>query len=590
MSTRPQMDLPTPRLAVVGLFAVFAVVCEAQAFAQNQATWIAGADVWSDRKAWACVIGGKGQQCVPNGGNFAVSIVDGGSATLDINATTQSLTVDIGSGLSVGNGHFLTNFDGDLIGAVKSGSLAIATGGHVNDSIAGLGSLGGSSGTVTVSDPGSQWNVSRVLNVGIFGQGELTIENSGEVLGDGNVGTMSNSSGNVTVTGSGSLWDADDLTVGQFGQGTLTIEESGAVTVKLVTLGLGKGSSGSLTVTDSGSQLDASSGRVVVGVLGSGTLTVENGAKGFSKRLDIGFYSLGTGDVVLTDKGTRWNSYGTIVVGESGTGTLTVENEAVLASSGDLIVGDQSGGTGTLTITGGSQVRNVSGTIGNSTGSVGTVAVVGPGSAWFNMAPGTTTSAGTTLDIGINGKGTLVVADGGFVKAGMITIGTKGTVIAKTGTLETSKIAIEPGGRFDPLGVATVVGDLTLDLGATLALDVAGRGVGDFGSLDVSGFGTFDGTLSIDFINGFAPKKGETFDFINDSGGASFNFASTDILGLQPGFDYSTNSTDGQFILTALNNGVPSSPTPEPGALLLVGTGLLGVGTLAHRRSKSGTS
>jgi len=355
----------------------------------------------------------------------------------------------------------------------------------------------------------------------------------------------------VTVTGPGSQWTLGGLTVGASGgQGTLTIADSGVVnSAPGATIGLNAGAMGTVTVTGASSQWTL--GGLTVGASGGqGTLTIaDGGVVDSAPGATIGLSAGAVGTVTLTGASSQW--------------TL-----------GGLTVG-ASGGQGTLTIESGAVVTGASGIVGSSTGSLGTVVVTDAGSTWINT---------TTLEVGINGTGSLTVQNGGLVAAGTlqnpetITIGALGNVDAKGGTLIGN---IVNDGTFDPLGTATVDGGFTLNSDGTLSLDVAGTGSGQYGVLDVSGVGAFDGTLSLDFIDGFAPLKGDIFVFIDDNT-ATFDFANTDILGLKPGFLYSENFSDGQFTLTALNNG--QSATPEPGALILLGSGLLGLGVLERRR------
>jgi hypothetical protein len=90
---------------------------------------------------------------------------------------------------------------------------------------------------------------------------------------------------------------------------------------------------------------------------------------------------------------------------------------------------------------------------------------------------------------------------------------------------------------------------------------------GLFSQLDISGFGEFQGTIDLDFIDGFAPKTGDSFDLINAFGGADFTAANFQIGGLEPGFEYTDTFSDGQFDLVADNNAVS---TPEPSSALLL--------------------
>jgi hypothetical protein len=91
-----------------------------------------------------------------------------------------------------------------------------------------------------------------------------------------------------------------------------------------------------------------------------------------------------------------------------------------------------------------------------------------------------------------------------------------------------------------------------------------------FSQLNISGFGLFQGTVDFNFIDGFAPHMGDSFNLITALLGADFSSATFQIDGLQPGFQYSDAFSNGIFTLTALNDGISSSATPEPNSLWLV--------------------
>jgi T5SS/PEP-CTERM-associated repeat protein len=85
--------------------------------------------------------------------------------------------------------------------------LVIQNGGTLTDIGGFIGSLPGGQGTVTVSGADSRWTNFGTVVVGGLGTGTLTIQNGGVVNsgGGGSVGLAAGSTGTVTVTGPGSL-------------------------------------------------------------------------------------------------------------------------------------------------------------------------------------------------------------------------------------------------------------------------------------------------------------------------------------------------------------------------------------------------
>jgi T5SS/PEP-CTERM-associated repeat protein len=164
--------------------------------------------------------------------------------------------------------------------------LAIQSGGTLADSLGTIGNLPGSSGTVMVTGPGSNWSNAGSVVVGGLGTGNLTIQDGGVVNsgGGGSVGLAAGSTGTVMVTGAGSIWNnisfgLNGLNIGSFGTGSLVVANGGMVTNitgSAANIGQGAGSHGTATVTGAGSSW-INIPAVNIGNLGTGTLTIAEG-------------------------------------------------------------------------------------------------------------------------------------------------------------------------------------------------------------------------------------------------------------------------------------------------------------------------
>ncbi|MCI5077945.1 autotransporter domain-containing protein [Oricola sp.] len=176
----------------------------------------------------------------------------------------------------------------------------------------------------------------------------------------------------------------------------------------------------------------------------------------------------------------------------------------------DLTIG--STGTGTLAISAGGVVVDVAATIGDNSGSEGTVTVDGAGSKW--------TSA-LDLRVGNSGTGTLNISDGGEVyndygiiadeggSDGTVTVDGPDSVWTNRGKLfvgygGTGRLHISAGGAVTNDLVAVIgefgssIGRVTVDgAGSSWTISDALR-VGDFGRayLDISAGGTVSGTIA----------------------------------------------------------------------------------------------
>lgn len=416
----------------------------------------------------------------------ADEIIDGG-ATEEVNGAgggTQPSPWNVGDNLRVGN--------------TSAGTLNILNGGEVDNLNGTVGFANGSTGEVTVTGTGSSWTNTGILDVGLYGDGTLNILNGGSVNNDlGRIGTGAGSTGEVTVTGTGSSWTSTDtLIVGRYGIGTLNIADGGSVGNVDASIGNLTDSFGTATVTGAGSNW-TNTGELVVGNNGQGALNIADEGAVSNGQGVIAYQTGSTGDATVSGAGSSWTNTGALYVGYNGDATLTIENGGTVDSD-QGIVGNSAGSTGGVTVTGtGSSWTNsgalavgfsgagtldiedggtlsftTNGAIGDGTGSSGTVTVTGAGS---NL-----TGAGD-LAIGYNGSGTLTLSDGGTLSADIVSLGER---TGSTGTLNigaaTGDTAAGAGTVSTPLlafgdGTGTLVFNHT-DTAYGFGADISGNG------------------------------------------------------------------------------------------------------------------
>ncbi len=291
------------------------------------------------------------------------------------------------------------SFEGGTAG-VEGGSMDIVGGGGMSSEYGDIGENAGSSAVVTITGSGSTWTNTYDFFVGSSGRGTLLISDGGSVVDGemdfgGVVGNNAGSTGIATVTGSGSTWiNSNALNIGDSGKGNLLITSGGAVSSVYGYLGVNAGSDGTVTVTGRGS-IWSISGNLYIGNSGTGVLLIENAGtvstNGYSNGI-LGDSAGSIGQVTVTGSGSTLSNGGDFYVGYSGNGTLQITN------GGSVSNGDNEYG----------------GVVGAGSGSDGTVAVTGGGSAWTNSGD---------LTIGYSGTGTLSITGGGSVSNGLSNYG-----------------------------------------------------------------------------------------------------------------------------------------------------------------------
>ena len=254
------------------------------------------------------------------------------------------------------------------VGNSNTGMLTIQSGGTVSSSCSFppscsggvIGSAAGSQGRATVTGAGSTWTSNGSLTVGSSGMGTLTIANGGTLSSSSIfpnsfpgalIGSSAGSQGTVTVTGAGSTWtNTAGLIVGDLGTGTLTIADGGTVRSGGASVGSLAGSQGTATVTGKGSTW-TNNGGFFIGSLSTGTLTIaDGGTVSSSSQSNIGTFDGSQGTVTVTGPGSTWTNNGALLVGsQGGTSTLTIANGGTVVSE-SITVAFLSGSIGTLNI------------------------------------------------------------------------------------------------------------------------------------------------------------------------------------------------------------------------------------------------
>jgi len=446
----------------------------------------------------------------------------------------------------VGRGANLFPTEGGLYvgNSMAVGAMEILGGGDVDTT--GIARIDGLQGTrVTVEGLDSTWIPRGNLVVGRGAFGELKVMGGATVglllLTSASIGVAEGSNGTVVVNGAGAATGstqlfAKSLQVGIAGTGRVTITAGGRVHNSSAVLGVDSlvtDGMGIVDVDGAGSQWTVDD-ELVVGALGNGDLLITNGGvvqNGLELRRNevvIGKHAnVGTrGNAVVSGVNSKLNVFGNVVVGASGTGTLTVKNNGQVQSDYGFI-GFQKDSRGTVVVERGSwDVREnlIVGSFGSATLDIGT-------------DPVSTVRAARAL-IGPNGKVTGI----GNLKALVNNLGT-----------------VSPG---KSPGTLTIEGDYTQGDTGKLEIEIAGANSGQFDVLKVLGNITLGGELMLEFIDGFAPRQGNQFQFLDISGTLSGQFGEVEIVNLAPGFQFDLRRDGGNMTMVALNDGVFVAPPP----------------------------
>jgi len=317
---------------------------------------------------------------------------------------------------------------------------------------------------------------------------------------------------------------------------------------------------------------------------GGGILTLAGTGVGLSSSVTNTPRAGGQGGSILAGNGSTVNLSKVSVTG----GFLDTAGTGVMNATGDV-------GLSNLTINGSYNVG--AGTTTGITGRVrnnGTIAVPRGGTlkgASLINGNKVEAAAGSTVTLSdFNQTGGTTLADGSFQSP---RIDVRGGLLTGTGTLTG---AVTVAGTFKPgdsgPGVITIVGRYDQMATGRLDEELGGTGVFQFSQTLITGSSSLDGLLKVSLVHGFVPTSSDIFPILEASDGFAgfFSDARPAALG-QPGllhfaggmFDVNYNVLfDGSPAVT-LSNFTPVA-APEPSSLFLLGSGLLGAGTILGPR------
>lgn len=250
---------------------------------------------------------------------------------------------------------------------------------------------------------------------------------------------------------------------------------------------------------------------------------------------------------------------------------------------------------GNVDMQGGNLNAGDTGSAVNVTGSVGGRGLLIGNVTYGSLAPATGTVTVSGAPVNVADKPIRFISSGPVQIQTNLTLGgaqltspsgfsiSSGTVLAGNGKLFG---AVHNGGTISPDGGTSLVGTLEIhgdfdnSPSGTVHFDIAGTGPGQYDQIIVKGNAIFDGTLELNFFNGFAPHTGDTYNFFIDD--FSGSFSGVNVNGLAPGFAYNLAGGPTGFQLNALNDGIATS-TPEPTTICAMA---LGAGVLLLRRRR----
>jgi T5SS/PEP-CTERM-associated repeat protein len=454
---------------------------------------------------WSATDGGAGGATVPTTTDIAYFTLNntyvvsftGGVTNVELLIENGNVTFDLGGQTYTGSATFPIQV-GSQSGqtgrlTVLEGTVAVNTAGRVVE-VGGFGT-----GFLTVDTGGQVGTAGNrpSMRIGDEGTGTLTVQSDGQVFGTSfDVGYIAGSSGTVTVTGPQASLDATNtIYVGRAGTGTMTVSGGAEVaSTSNATIGNDAGSSGTVTITGAGSEW-TQSGTMTVGSSGVGTLNVQSGGALVTSDGIIGSLAGSFGTANVSGTGSIWTLSNELQVGGGGEGVMNVTSGGRVAIASDWIIADGNAGQGTATVSGAGSRVDVTDNIGVGLGGSGRLTISSGGQV-------TSAGAGSYIGFSISSSGEVTITGAGssWTTTGDFTVGLFG---AASGT-----ITVENGGSLDVGGTMILdgpTGTLNLDGGTISAASisrVAGAAINwTDGTLSVVG-GSFDNGGTAFAING----------------------------------------------------------------------------------------
>ena len=528
-------------------------------------------------------------------GAASLSLGGAGTGTVVVDGSGSSLSggVSVGGTGAAGELTFSNASTGTLgvtrvafsLVANTSGTMQIQSGADVTCTGFSVAELTGTNvtGIVTVTGSGSSLTLAEgpIFTVGATGNSTGTVNvQSGGILA-GTAGTMRvNTTGTIAITGGTYNSSGADLLLngGQFTRdaaGTFTLGAGQEFRVQgggdaTFTGGYINATASTIIVTGAGSTLSTTSS---LQLNGGGTLNVTSGADVTSGSL-ISIGGAGTGTVTVDGAGSTFSgidlSFG---AGSAGTSTLAFSNNSAGAfASITMAASPVAGGGGTLSIASGADVTATSLSVATfNTAKTGTLTVTGAGST-FTL----TGASGANIGAANTSSGTVTVESGGTftTSTGAVFVNATGALNIDAGGTLTGAADFAGGGPINLAGAylpgaasgasqtteASFAQNITLQPTTSITLEIGGLTVGtQHDRIAFNGGGnphiTWNGTLNVVLINGFAPQNGDSFDLFNfDPARDAGAFSTINLPALSLGFFWRTDLlyNSGQIFVSAV--------------------------------------
>ena len=326
-------------------------------------------------------------------------------------------------------------------------ALGTSTGGFENGSIAGIDNSGSINYTSVIANPNGGANV---LGLTKLGAGTLTLSAANTYTGGTTVnggtlqftgsGTLGSTSGALTVNTGGTLdLDGTNQTVGNFTGTGGAVLNNGTATNKTFTIGQGNGTGGNFA----GAVNDHSSGTGTLALdkVGSGTLTL-SGVNSYS-----GGTTISAGTLQLSGSGTLGNTSGSLTVNTSGSLDLDGTSQTIgnFTGTGGTVLNNATGTSVTFTIGSGNGTGgSFAGAIEDHATGTGTLALdkIGTGTltlAGSNTFTGLTSLSGGVLNLGssgaLGGGGNITFSGGTLQYSSANTDDYSGKIVSSTGAI-----------------------------------------------------------------------------------------------------------------------------------------------------------